>query len=540
MTLSLVLTGGQRIEVDRALIAGRHASSDIVLDDLLVSERHLRISPLGDQLEVADLGSTNGTFVNGTRISRSRPVRHGDVIRVGALLLTVQGQTTIGSSISKGVRLLVRTGPDAGLEATIAPGQSFLIGRAETSDLMLTDPLVSAAHCQISLATTAGSAFCMGCGLPIQAGTPFCTGCGHVLAAVEVKDLGSSNGVLVNRALLRRGTRQAVTTGAEIQLGDTVIVVEGTATAVTRGPAPTMYRPLAQLPTFVGQEPARTSTAQRLPTAVAPSRRTITLPQFDVSRLPVRLIAILAAVVGTVGVVIVAVAVVAGGLGDGPHDAAWIRSEMGPATVQIAAYSEGSSNFQTGSGSAIDSEAGLILTNFHVLANDYGTTLANLTTKIRLDESSDWLDARVVGYSGCDDLALLQIDSPADREGLKPVSLADTGAIRSGTTVVALGFPGTLETLEGSTEQMTVTQGIISKTGVSYTPYRDLIQIDADINHGSSGGPLFDLDGHQVGVNTLGMSDAQGVNYAISASRVLEVLPELRTGSQQAGDSCNS
>lgn len=88
---------------------------------------------------------------------------------------------------------------------------------------------------------------------------------------------------------------------------------------------------------------------------------------------------------------------------------------------------------------------------------------------------------------------------------------------------------------------MTLTQGVISKLNVSNVgSYPDLIQIDADLNHGNSGGPLFNMAGEQIGVNTLGAGgETQGINYAINIRRVQEVLPELRGGLRQDGwNSC--
>ena len=66
--------------------------------------------------------------------------------------------------------------------------------------------------------------------------------------------------------------------------------------------------------------------------------------------------------------------------------------------------------------------------------------------------------------------------------------------------------------------------------------YIDLIQTDAPINHGNSGGPMFDLDGHQIGVASLGEgNDTQGIHYAISVAQILKVLPTLKTGGKQTG-----
>ncbi len=534
MSLSIVTPDHATLMVDQPLLLGRHASSDVVLDDPLVSERHAQISPAGSALEVQDLGSTNGTYVNGMRILGPTLVHGGDVIRVGSKDMLVKGLPALAGPGTTGLLLTVRTGPDTGASVKIAPGQSILIGRSEQAHLRLTDPLVSANHCQISLSSTSGATFCSGCGKAIASGEAFCTGCSKALSAAEVKDLGSSNGVLINRSLVRSGARQAVTAGTDLQIGDSVISIEAIGAPETKGPAPTMFRPSMPMPA-IGQ-------AAQLPPPIpapAPARRMVTLPEIDLSRLPVSKAAVAAIVAGVVVVAIFAIVGLFNAVNGGNHDAAWVRAERGPATVQVAAFSGSSNTIQTGSGSIIDAGEGLVLTNFHVLADDYSNPLTGLGVKVRLDKSSDWINVAVVGYSGCDDLALLRITSESDRDGLRSVHLADSGEIQTGMTVVALGFPGTLEGFEGATEQMTVTQGIVSKTGVVSAPYRDLIQIDADINRGSSGGPLFDLRGNQIGVNTLGMNDVQGVNYAISSAQVKSVLPEMKNGLTLTGSSCN-
>ncbi len=111
MSLSIVTPDHATLMVDQPLLLGRHASSDVVLDDPLVSERHAQISPAGSALEVQDLGSTNGTYVNGMRILGPTLVHGGDVIRVGSKDMLVKGLPALAGPGTTGLLLTVRTGP---------------------------------------------------------------------------------------------------------------------------------------------------------------------------------------------------------------------------------------------------------------------------------------------------------------------------------------------------------------------------------------------------------------------------------------------
>lgn len=77
---------GQRIEVTGDLVVGR-SGADIEIDDAQVSRRHAAIRPVGDGIEVEDLGSTNGTWVNERRISGRQPLVSGDTLRIGGTVL---------------------------------------------------------------------------------------------------------------------------------------------------------------------------------------------------------------------------------------------------------------------------------------------------------------------------------------------------------------------------------------------------------------------------------------------------------------------
>ena len=168
-----------------------------------------------------------------------------------------------------------------------------------------------------------------------------------------------------------------------------------------------------------------------------------------------------------------------------------------------------------GSGFLID-PTGLVVTNNHVVdgANEITVTL-NDGSKHK---------AQVLGRDEKTDVALLKIDVD---HPLPFVDLADSRSARVGDWVLAVGNPFGL----GGT----VTAGIVSARGrdINSGPYDDYIQIDAPINRGNSGGPLFDSFGRVIGVNTAIYSPtggSVGIGFAIPAETVKTVVAELRTG----------
>jgi serine protease Do len=166
-----------------------------------------------------------------------------------------------------------------------------------------------------------------------------------------------------------------------------------------------------------------------------------------------------------------------------------------------------------GSGFVIDS-AGLIVTNNHVI-DEADEIIANFN-----DGSS--LKATMVGRDPKTDVALLRVEPP---KPLKAVAFGDSDALRVGDWVMAIGNPFGL----GGT----VTVGIVSARNrdIQSGPYDDFIQTDASINRGNSGGPLFDVNGKVVGVNTAIISPTGGsigIGFAVPASAAIPVIQQLR------------
>ena len=166
-----------------------------------------------------------------------------------------------------------------------------------------------------------------------------------------------------------------------------------------------------------------------------------------------------------------------------------------------------------GSGFVIDPE-GLVVTNNHVIADaDEITVIFNDKTKLK---------AEIVGRDQKTDMALLRVkpDKP-----LKAVKFGDSEKLRLGEWVIAIGNPFGL----GGT----VTAGIVSARNrdINSGPYDNYIQTDASINRGNSGGPLFNLNGDVVGVNTAIISPSGGsigIGFAVPAKTALAVMDQLR------------
>jgi S1-C subfamily serine protease len=196
-------------------------------------------------------------------------------------------------------------------------------------------------------------------------------------------------------------------------------------------------------------------------------------------------------------------------------------------------YGRYGESIASGSGAVIDAEQGLILTNAHVVA---GVEALKAQTG-----DSPPSAARVVAQAPCEDIALVKLVTPPS--GLTAFKLGSSAAVKSGEHVSVLGYPQTLEQTDtGSSSKLTYTGGTVSNPDTSATlgdaspKYTSLIQHQAPVNHGNSGGPLVDDYGRLLGLNTLtgaGSDEGnqtQGQYYAIAIDRIKTLLPTLKTG----------
>jgi serine protease Do len=164
-----------------------------------------------------------------------------------------------------------------------------------------------------------------------------------------------------------------------------------------------------------------------------------------------------------------------------------------------------------GSGFIID-EKGIVITNNHVIQD-----ADDIIVRVNGDQE---FKAKVLGADPLMDIAVLQLET---NEKFIPVAFGDSDKARIGDWVIAIGNPFGL----GGT----VTAGIISarNRSIGLSRYEDFIQTDASINSGNSGGPLFDMEGNVIGINTaiLGRSGSIGIGFSIPSNSAKGVIDQL-------------
>ena len=181
-----------------------------------------------------------------------------------------------------------------------------------------------------------------------------------------------------------------------------------------------------------------------------------------------------------------------------------------PATVLI--YAQASTSYGYGTGFLIGSD-GYIATNYHILRDATACSVTLYT--------GEELEAEIVGYSEPDDLAVLKI------EGIEypTVTIGDSDLLREGDTAIAIGHPS------GIDAAWSTTQGVISALNRTITVAEDsyiaemtMIQTDAALNPGNSGGPLCNDRGEVIGIVTRKLNDNEGISFAIPINGAMEIL----------------
>jgi serine protease Do len=169
---------------------------------------------------------------------------------------------------------------------------------------------------------------------------------------------------------------------------------------------------------------------------------------------------------------------------------------------------------QGGTGFVV-SESGEVVTNYHVIEN---------ADKVEVRLNKERYTAKVIGKDPATDLALLKVDIGRP---LAKLPLGDSDKLRVGEWVMAVGDPLNFD--------KTVTVGVVSAkdrsglaSDISTRSFENFIQTDAAINFGNSGGPLINVNGEVIGINTAMFRPAQNIGFAVPVNTLKTILPQLR------------
>jgi S1-C subfamily serine protease len=385
----------------------------------------------------------------------------------------------------------VRSGPAEGERIRVG-SERFIIGRDSACDLVLNETKVSRRHAYLVRLEDGG---------------------------VEICDLGSPNGTWVNGDRIDRPVR----------ISDRDRVRVGTTELQTRGVPPTAgaqpdQGPPPQRPSVIRRAFDNSSVVQRLKLERSVRRATL-----------------LAA--GAVVVAVIAIVLAVSGVFDsssesssGPGSgASSVVERVKPSTMRVLTEADGRIQ-SSGTGWVYDAEEGLVVTNAHVVG-DQGTP-GLLTYAVVLGDESERREATLFSNSPCYDLAFLKVE---DTEGFETLPLGSQSDVAQGEDVSVLGYPpnvftrfndAPLQSTNGSisvvkTSQQGRSQAALSDPNASQYP--NLVQTDASINHGNSGGPLVNSDGELIGVNSLaGAGENQG--FAIGVDFVKDQATKLALG----------
>ena len=177
--------------------------------------------------------------------------------------------------------------------------------------------------------------------------------------------------------------------------------------------------------------------------------------------------------------------------------------QSAPAVVLITQYGADDHWTSLGSGFVVSS-SGVIVTNNHVIAPDQGAT----RIAVKLPRGDVYTDVRIIYTEARRDFAVLSVKAT----GLRALKVGDSDTVEVGDQVLAIGNPQGLD--------LTFTSGIVESVRLDPDKGYRFIQHQAPISHGSSGGPLLNINGEVIGINTFSVKDAQNLNGAIPINYV--------------------
>jgi S1-C subfamily serine protease len=357
-------------------------------------------------------------------------------------------------------------------------GARFLVGTGSECQLMVADPKVAPLHAYFEIG---------------EGGT------------VTLNDLGSAEGTFVDGE--RVDAARVIEGGEEIRVGDTLLV------------------PSLEDPAEVQAEEPQHPPAVMLTTEEGQTLEVVPAGEHRQLRERIRLATVLGA--GAAVLALVGLVVFLATRGDGKPSPEEIVADATKRTVLIKAkLPQGSSG---GTGFVLDADKGLVVTNFHVV---------NGGSSFQVGVDGNLRTATVAGAAPCDDIAVLAVK---DKEGMVDFPLGSQGDLKQGEQVVAVGYPASASL----DDELSSTAGVVSRVEGSFRApapdapsYPNVVQTDAALNPGNSGGPLIDERKKLVGVNTatltsIGGQPIQGQGYAIGVDRVKELLIDLRAGHSQ-------
>jgi S1-C subfamily serine protease len=370
----------------------------------------------------------------------------------------------------------VGSGEGKGLSVRV-DGERFVVGSGQECQLMVGDPKVAPLHAYFEIGEG---------------------------GRVALHDLGSEQGTFVDGERIE-GPR-TIEGGEEILVGDTVLVPS------LEGPAE-IEEPPEQPPAVV----LTTDEGQTIEVVPAGEHRQL--------RERIRLATALgggAALLALIGLVAFLAT-----RGDGKPSPEEVVADAKNRTVLIKAKIPGGSS--GGTGFVLDAGKGLVVTNFHVV---------NGGSQFQVGVNGNLRSAKIAGAAPCDDLAVLSVK---DTGGMQTFPLGSQGELQQGEQVVAVGYPASASL----DDELSSTAGVVSRVKGSFRApaadapsYPNVVQTDAALNPGNSGGPLIDERKKLVGVNTatltsIGGQPIQGQGYAIGVDRVKELIGDLRAGHSQ-------
>lgn len=389
------------------------------------------------------------------------------------------------------IRLL--TGPAAGRRADIGSEHRFVIGRDDACNLVLDDAEVSRRHAYL-IETASG--------------------------AIEVGDLGSSNGTRLNGRRLEQPAE--LKPGDTLEIGSTRIQLDASTIA---DPAPAAAAAPPPPP------PPQRSAIRR---AISGENSVIQRMKLQRSVRRATILAVVAVVVAVAAVAAAVSGVFSSDEEEAPPSARAVIAEAKPSVVRVLTKLKGRSS-GAGTGWIYDAERGLVVTNAHVVGDQGAVGLLSY----RVEVDGGIRPATVYAVAPCKDIAILQVE---DIESMRTLPLGSQSNLAQGDVVNVLGYPGNEFTNFSSTpfqsntgtisvvEESLENRSQVKAQDPNIGPYENLIQTDAAINHGNSGGPLIDSVGNVIGINTLTALETQQQGFAIGIDLFKEAAETMGQG----------